>query len=220
MAEYKVAMYIRLSDSDEEMGKKKDESNSVVHQRMLISNYLDNNKEFEACLKEEFVDDGFSGTNMIRPAFQRMLKAVKEGIYNMIIVKDLSRFSRDYIETGNYLECVFPFVGVRFVSINDGLKRFSYTGALVTNKKSEPSVGSHKFRLQDKSKWIVVNNQYEPIISEEEYEKAQRIFRKMKKSEKSPKDFPLRSLVRCGYCGRVMSRRAKGRGFFCFYHSD
>ncbi len=83
----------------------------------------------------------------------------------------------------------------------------------MTNRKGAPGVGSRKYRIQDESKWIVVKDQYDSVISEDDFEKAQRIFRKMKKSERGLRDYPLRSLVRCGHCGRVMSRRAKGRGF-------
>ena len=67
----------------------------------------------------EFCDDGFSGTNFDRPDFQRMIECAKRGEISCIVVKDLSRFGRDYLEVGDYLEHIFPFLGIRFKSIND-----------------------------------------------------------------------------------------------------
>ena len=70
---------------------------------------------------KEYADDGYSGVNFDRPAFQEMMDDVKAGRINCIIVKDLSRFGRNYIETGKYLEQVFPFLSVRFIAINDNV---------------------------------------------------------------------------------------------------
>ena len=67
----------------------------------------------------EFVDDGYSGTSMDRPGMKEMLTCVRQKKINCIIVKDFSRFSRDYVETGSYVEQIFPFMGVRFISVND-----------------------------------------------------------------------------------------------------
>ena len=120
MKDYRIAMYIRLSNADEQTGRGQDESGSITHQRMLLNHFLDSRTELAGCPRSEFVDDGYSGTNTDRPGFQRMVRMVREGAYNLVIVKDLSRFSRDYIETGDYLECVFPFLGVRFISVNEG----------------------------------------------------------------------------------------------------
>ncbi|HEL2150999.1 TPA: recombinase family protein [Streptococcus suis] len=111
----KVALYLRLSV--DEAGT--DESNSIVNQRYLLHHFLDNSSDFQNFLREEFVDDGFSGTSVNRPAFQRLMVRVKSGEIRHIIVKDLSRFMRDYLELGNYLENIFPFLGVRFVALND-----------------------------------------------------------------------------------------------------
>ena len=113
----KVALYIRLSVEDV---IKKDESESITYQRICLNEYLDNNSELKAYKREEFVDDGYSGTNENRPSFQRMLSEVKEGKISVIVVKDLSRFMRDYIALGDYLENIFPFLGIRFIAINDG----------------------------------------------------------------------------------------------------
>ena len=70
-------------------------------------------------LYESYVDDGFSGSNYDRPEFKRMMCDIEAGRVNCVVVKDLSRFGRDYIETGRYLEKVFPFLGVRFIAVND-----------------------------------------------------------------------------------------------------
>ena len=113
----KIALYIRLSVEDQ---MKKDESESIINQRYFLNDFLDRNDEFKSFKREEYVDDGYTGTNEKRPSFQRMLEEVKHGKINAIIVKDLSRFMRDYITLGDYLENIFPFLGIRFIAINDG----------------------------------------------------------------------------------------------------
>ena len=124
----KIAVYIRLSLADEDTGKTKSESDSIGNQRMLINRFLDNHESLSKLPRAEFVDDGYTGTNFDRPQFQKMMSLVRAGEINVICVKDFSRFSRDYIETGNYLECVFPFLGVRFISVNDGYDSDDYKG--------------------------------------------------------------------------------------------
>lgn len=128
MKEPKIAIYIRLSMADEDTGKSKKESNSIVNQRNFIHRFLDNHAELSKSPQTEFVDDGFSGTNTDRPAFQDMIRQIREGRFNVCITKDFSRFSRDYIEIGDYLECVFPFLRVRYISINDGYDSNEYKG--------------------------------------------------------------------------------------------
>ena len=105
----KIAVYIRLSLADEDTGKTKSESDSIGNQRMLINSFLDNHESLSKLPHIEFVDDGYTGTNFDRPQFQAMMNQVRAGEISVICVKDFSRFSRDYIETGNYLECVFRF---------------------------------------------------------------------------------------------------------------
>ena len=97
----------------------KNESNSISNQRILIKDYLDKNDEFQNADITEFCDDGYSGTNMDRPGMNALLKEVKQNKIDCIIVKDLSRFSRDYIELGTYMNQIFPFMGVRFIAVND-----------------------------------------------------------------------------------------------------
>ena len=127
--DYTIGIYIRLSMADEDTGNgSKAESDSIGNQRMLINRYLDNHPTLSKYPRLEFADDGYTGTNFHRPQFAAMMEKVRHGEINLICVKDFPRFSRDYIETGNYLECTFPFMGVRFISINDGYDSDDYKG--------------------------------------------------------------------------------------------
>ena len=126
--DYRIAVYIRLSAADEDTGKGKDESDSIVNQRSLIHRFLDGHPELSKYPRTEFVDDGYSGTDMDRPAFQRMVAALREGRCKAAIAKDLSRYARDYIEMGDYLERLFPSLGVRCIAINDGYDSDDYKG--------------------------------------------------------------------------------------------
>ena len=128
MKEPKVAIYIRLSMADEDTRRSKEESDSVQHQRLLIHEFLNRHQELKDAPRTEFVDDGFTGTNTDRPAFQNMMKKFRSGELNVLVTKDFSRAMRDYTEMGNYLECVFPFLGVRYISINDGYDSNDYKG--------------------------------------------------------------------------------------------
>lgn len=121
---FKVAIYLRLSKDDgdfsfaESGSAGKNESNSIHNQRELIMAYMANHPEL--VLFDEYKDDGYTGTNFDRPDFKRMMGDVRKGNVNCVIVKDLSRFGRDYIDCGNYIEKIFPQLGIRFISINDG----------------------------------------------------------------------------------------------------
>ena len=105
--------YVRLSREDGD----KEESNSVTGQKDLIRDFLSRHPELREC--DMKVDDGYTGSNFDRPAFQKMMEAVRAGKINCIVVKDLSRFGRDHLEAGEYIERIFPFLGVRFIAIND-----------------------------------------------------------------------------------------------------
>ncbi|NBJ94311.1 recombinase family protein [Parablautia muri] len=110
-----TAIYLRLSKEDD---KWKEESNSITMQRILLRRYVEENfVDYEIV---EFCDDGYTGTNFARPGVQEMLERIRDGEIKCVIVKDFSRFARDYIELGAYLEQIFPFLGVRFISVNDG----------------------------------------------------------------------------------------------------
>ena len=114
MQRFNVAAYLRLSK--EEYNNEK-ESNSIINQRQIIDNYLKEHKEYK--LVDYYVDDGYSGTNFDRPEFQRMLEDIKNKIIDVIIIKDLSRLGRNYIETGNFVEVVFPAMGVSVISVDE-----------------------------------------------------------------------------------------------------
>lgn len=123
----KIFLYIRLSNADKDL-KFKSESESIANQRALLHQYLEKHKEFHPYTVEEFIDDGYSGTNADRPAFERMMDALKDGKSKLVLCKDLSRFFRDYVEIGDYLERVFPFLGVRFIAVNDAYDSDNYIG--------------------------------------------------------------------------------------------
>ena len=126
---YRAADYLRLSKEDGDCStvSGKAESNSISSQRELILDYVRRCPDIE--LVSEFVDDGYTGTNFERPNFQRMMEAVACGEINCIIVKDLSRFGREYIDAGKYIEKIFPQKGVRFISVNDGYDSLTSTQA-------------------------------------------------------------------------------------------
>lgn len=142
---FKVAGYIRLSKED----RIKDESNSVTNQKLIINSYIKKNEDLE--LFDFYVDDGYSGTTFDRPQYKRMLKDIVEGKVNTIIVKDLSRFGRNHIESDNYIENILPGYNVRFISIIDDVDSF----------KNPKSVSSIAVPLKN-----LMNDQYARDISE------------------------------------------------------
>ena len=107
-----AVMYLRLSKEDGE----KVESNSISNQREIINSYVKRN---QITMVKEYVDDGYSGANFDRPNFKEMISDAYDKKFDTIIVKDLSRFGRDYIEAGKYIQRIFPENGIRFISVND-----------------------------------------------------------------------------------------------------
>ena len=95
---------------------------------MLINEFIKKQDEFINCSVVEYVDDGYSGTNFNRPGFQRMMEDAKAGRIKSIVIKDFSRFGRDYLEVGNYLEKILPVLGIRIISINDGFDSINSSG--------------------------------------------------------------------------------------------
>lgn len=110
---YKTAVYARLSKDDGD----KAESNSIASQKLICEEYIEKQDDLE--LVDIYADDGYSGVDFDRPAFRRLEQDVRDGKINAIVVKDLSRFSRNYIDGGRYLEKIFPAIGVRFIAVND-----------------------------------------------------------------------------------------------------
>ncbi len=115
---YKVAIYLRLSRDDENIG----DSESIINQREFLTKYVKNQTNWE--LEDIYIDDGFTGTNFNRPGFIRLKKDIEKGKINLVITKDLSRLGRDYIDTGYYLEKYFPAKRVRYIAVNDGIDTF------------------------------------------------------------------------------------------------
>ncbi len=116
---WKTAIYVRLSKDDGD----KLESNSITNQKDLINEYLKNYNDIRVVTTK--VDDGYSGVNFERPAFLELMEEIKKGQVNCVVVKDLSRFGRNFEQTGKYLEQIFPFLGVRFISVNDRIDSFT-----------------------------------------------------------------------------------------------
>lgn len=110
---WNAGLYIRLSREDGD----KLESESVSSQKAILEHFL--NEHTDINVHDSYVDDGWSGTDFERPAFKRLFKDITDKKVNCVIVKDLSRFGRNYIESGKYLETVFPLLKVRFIAIND-----------------------------------------------------------------------------------------------------
>ena len=116
---YHAAIYVRLSKEDGDVaGASKAESNSISNQKELIRDFLKDKEDI--VVVSERVDDGYSGSSFERPGFQQMLEAIRKGVVDCVVVKDLSRFGREYIDSGRYIERLFPALGVRFIAVNDG----------------------------------------------------------------------------------------------------
>lgn len=109
-----TALYCRLSRDDELQG----DSNSIVNQKKMLSKYAKENGFSNPVF---FVDDGISGTTFDRPDFKRMIEMVEDGKVSTVIIKDMSRFGRDYLKVGLYTEVMFPEKNVRFIAVNDGV---------------------------------------------------------------------------------------------------
>lgn len=125
----KTALYIRISDEDSNVdGKMKLESNSISAQRMLLMEYTEKILHVNKDRMLEYSDDGISGTHFNRDGFKKMMEDAKAGGIGCIIVKDFSRFGRDYLEVGYYLEYIFPLLDIRFISVNDRYDSFESKG--------------------------------------------------------------------------------------------
>ena len=114
---YDAALYLRLSKDDMEEGGAKSESNSIANQRELLRSFVKSQPDIQ--IFDIYVDDGYSGGNFDRPEFKRMTTDIEAGKVNCVIVKDLSRFGREYIEAGRWIEKTYPALNVRFISVTD-----------------------------------------------------------------------------------------------------
>ena len=121
---YDTAVYLRISKEDLNAAQVGRESNSITNQKQLILDYLKDKPEFNIVSIK--IDDGYTGTNYDRPAFQQMLGDIRAGRVNCVVVKDLSRFGREYINAGKYIQRLFPVWGVRLVSVNDRIDTVTF----------------------------------------------------------------------------------------------
>ena len=172
-----TALYERLSQEDKLDG----ESNSIANQKKILERYCKDHGY--TAIRHYDEDDGYSGTNFNRPGFQRMLADIKSGKIKRVIVKDMSRFGRDYLQVGMYTDVLFPEFGVHFIAVNDGVDStrgeneftairnvFNEMYARDTSKKiratwqSKGKSGEHLTTIppygyikdpEDKKKWIV-----------------------------------------------------------------
>lgn len=110
---YRAALYVRLSKEDGD----KEESDSIVNQKDLIRSFLADKQDIRICA--ECVDDGYSGADFDRPDFKRMIREIEAGRIDCVVVKDLSRFGRNFVEAGRYIDQIFPALGIRFIAVND-----------------------------------------------------------------------------------------------------
>lgn len=118
----RTALYMRLSRDDEKAG----ESMSIENQRVILKKYAEENG---GTVVDEYIDDGWSGTDFDRPAIKRLLDDAKEGKIDTIVVKDLSRFGRNYIQVGQYIDYIFPAYGIRFIALSDNVDTADRTSA-------------------------------------------------------------------------------------------
>ena len=121
--DYVIALYVRLSIEDLKV-----DSLSIQSQLALLHSYADDMEGIPNAQVEEFIDNGHSGTNFERPAVQKLLDRVRAGEIHCILVKDFSRFGRNMIEVGYFMERVFPVFGVRFISVEDGFDSAQHQG--------------------------------------------------------------------------------------------
>ena len=115
---WNAALYLRLSSEDGD----KAESTSIESQKHLLEDFVKNDNDIK--LYNYYIDDGYSGTDFNRPGFKRLFEDMKSNKFNTIIVKDLSRLGRNYIEAGNYIEQIFPLFNIRFIAVNDNIDSY------------------------------------------------------------------------------------------------
>ena len=130
---YVADLYLRLSKEDGD----KEESDSIVNQRTLLMDFVKSMPDIR--INKVRIDDGYSGVDFNRPAFTEMIDDIKNGVVNCVIVKDFSRFGRNYIESGKYIQVLFPKTGIRFIAVNDSYdsaKEQSYTSNIIVPFKN------------------------------------------------------------------------------------
>ena len=191
----KLAMYLRISVNE----LVTNESQSISNQRLYIKQYLEQNDLLRQFIIQEYIDNGYSGMNQNRPSFQGLIYDIKNKNIDCIIVKDFSRFIRDYMELGNYIENIFPFLGIRFILINDNcdsLNKYKFQDSIDVRFKTlvndfysrdiSNRVSSSFDRLRKQGKFLAwstpygymkdPNNRYKIIVDRETCFIVKRIF--------------------------------------------
>ena len=177
---YRTALYARLSV---ELHSRP--SDSINTQLDIMREYVKKHPELSEC--REYVDSGYSGTNFERPSFNALMEDIKDGKINCILVKDLSRFGRDYLETTNFIEVILPFLGVRFISVND---HFDTDAKNNDNKALEVALKNlvNDMYAKDVSKRV-------SVVRRQEMERGRFVGSFAPYGYKISKDDPLRHLV-------------------------
>ena len=126
-----IAFYMRLSVADGDVrNDEREESNSIENQRAVLSDFVEHRKDLSGDVIE-YIDDGYSGTNFDRPAFKEMIEDMKAGKIKVLLTKDLSRLGRNFIEVGDYMEQIFPLLGVRYIAINSNYDSNNFIGSTI-----------------------------------------------------------------------------------------
>lgn len=201
-----LAFYIRLSSEDRDLKTNalKNESNSVFNQRRLLQDYYDTHESLHGYKVIVFCDDGVTGTHFDRPKFDELIEMARNQEIHCIMVKDLSRFGRNFLEMGNYLELILPLYGVRFISINDAFDSDDYLG--VTGGL-ELALRKPKMRSLPRDQWIIVPGTHEAIISEELFRTAQNALQgRIRNVNKNTAGNRANNLFVCGCCGRKLRK--------------
>ena len=169
---YRAVKYLRLSEQDGD----KQESESIENQRDIIDNFINNNDDLKVV--GEYIDDGYTGGNFDRPDFKRMIKDIEDGKIDCIITKDLSRFGRDHIDTGYYLERYLPSKSIRYIAIGDSVDTINARGLQFLSFK----LSYNDYYIQDISKKIksvkkkkMENGEYQAGIAPYGYKKDENI---------------------------------------------
>ena len=207
-----TAMYIRLSMEDEDVSlNQKEESNSVSSQRELLEAFIGNHSELKDTKVQEYCDDGFTGTKFERPDYMKLMEDVRADKISCIVVKDLSRLGRDYIEVGSLLEQIFPLYQVRVIAVNDNYDSDNYDGST-----GGMNVAFKNSSYVPKDEWMVIENCHEPIITQELFDMAHANSKKCVRSKRGKRNY--NPFYYCGVCGRALapSKRVKGDILLCY----
>ena len=222
---YRAAVYCRLSKDDDLQG----ESASIANQRDMLEKYCEK-QGWEVVAV--YQDDGFTGLNMERPDLQRMLRAIERRQINLVIMKDLSRLGRNYLQTGHLIEDFFPRNGVRYIAMNDGIDTLRDNNDIAPFKNilnemyskdiSKKVHSSYLLKAQkgqftgclapfgyrkDPEDWIVVEGQHEPLIDSMSFDIVQNKLKSRQRPGQTNEISLFAGLIKCGECGKSLTVR-------------